>query len=218
MLGSIPSARLPHGPRTQRCLHTPPAATVAQGRPSGRVLCVTVVCPFPAPSPNGRLPAPLGGTRGRPPLRSEINQRGSSRVRRARGGHDGLGSRLRPRESVGVLAFAKFPRTGRRSRPQASAWGSREPPVFQRALRAPWPPAGGSQDSGVRRKFSPRFSPGPGLFVGLVVVRARLKDLGCLPLVWFRTSFRGRWCRFLPPFFPASRTGSHLLNWCARCP
>ena len=178
--GSIPGICFPAAREPDSRLRTPPghdgSIEAAQvGESSVSPSCA----PSPPPSPNGRLPAPLGGSAGKD-IRSEISQRGSSRGCHVRGGHDGPESRLRPRESVGVLAFAEFPRTGRHPHSQASAWGSRGPPVFRRALRAPWPPAGGSQDSRVRRKF-PLFSPG-----GVVCrssFRGRLKDLGCWPLV-----------------------------------
>jgi len=126
-------------------------------------------CAPPPLPPHWPFAGANGGKRGEA-IRSEIYQRGSSRGCHVRGGHDGPESRLRPRESVGVLAFAEFPRTGRHSHSQASAWGSRGPPVFRRALRAPWPPAGGSQDSMFGASFL--FSGSPGLFVGLVVVQS----------------------------------------------
>ena len=77
VLGSIPSARRTHGPRTQRCLHTPPghdrstvAAHWASPRCHGRV-------PLPPFHPIGRLPEPMGGSGGRPPLRSEFTSGGA---------------------------------------------------------------------------------------------------------------------------------------------
>ena len=77
------------------------------------------------------------------------------------GGHDGPESRLRPRESVDVLAFAELPRTGRHSHPQASAWGSRGPPVFRRGSGGALAICRREPGFGVWRKFSPRIFPGP---------------------------------------------------------
>ena len=171
----------PRGPRTQRCLHTPPAATVARRPPKwasplrhGRV-------PLPPFHPIGRLPEPMGGSGGRH-FGPKFTSGGALGAAMSVGGHDGPESRLRPRESVGVLALAEFPRTGRHPHLQASAWGSRGPPVLRRALRAPWPPAGGSQDSMFGASFL--FSGSPGLFVGSSSSRVRQKELGaCCRLV-----------------------------------
>ena len=93
------------------------AATVAPRPPDGRVLGVTVVCPSPSSTSLAICRSQCGEKGEAPPLfRSEL-QRGSSWVRRFRGGNDGPGSRLRPRESGGWLAFPEFPRTGRHSLP-----------------------------------------------------------------------------------------------------
>ena len=161
----FPVSASPRDPRTQRCLHAPPgrdrSAEAAQvGESSASRSCA----PPPLP-PHWPFAGANGGKRGEV-LRSEIYQRGSSRGCHVRGGHDGPESRLRPRESVGVLAFAKLPRTGRRSQPQASAWGLREPPVFQRGFGGALATCRREPGFDVWRKFSPQFPPGLGLFVG----------------------------------------------------
>ena len=140
--------------------HTPGRDRSAEAAQVGESSASRSCAPPPLP-PHWPFAGANGGKRGEA-LRSEIYQRGSSRGCHVRGGHDGPESRLRPRESVGVLALAEFPRTGRRSHPQASARGSREPPVFRRALGVPWPPAGGSQDSMFGASFPPYFPRAPG--------------------------------------------------------
>ena len=159
--GSIPGICSPPRPENPTLpTHTPGRDRSAEAAQVGESSASRSCAPPPLP-PHWPFAGANGGKRGEA-LRSEIYQRGSSWGRRACGRHDGPGSRLRPRESVGVLAFAKFPRTGRRSQPQASAWGLREPSVLQRALGAPWPPAGGSQDSMFGASFPPDFPRAPG--------------------------------------------------------
>jgi hypothetical protein len=99
----------------------PPAMTVASRPPTGRVLGVTVMCPSPSSAPLAVCRSQWGEARGGPSVR--ICQRGSSRVRRVRGGHDGPGSRQRPRELGGVEGSPDLRGTG---------WSS--PPGFSRSL------------------------------------------------------------------------------------
>jgi len=55
----------PRGPRTQRCLHTPPAATVARRPPKWASPLRDGRVPLPPFHPIGRLPEPMGGSGGR---------------------------------------------------------------------------------------------------------------------------------------------------------
>ena len=65
--GSIPGICSPRGPRTQRRLHVPPAATVARRPPKWASPLRDGRVPLPPFHPIGRLPEPMGGSGGRPP-------------------------------------------------------------------------------------------------------------------------------------------------------
>ena len=153
----------PRGPRTQRCLHTPPAATVARRPPKWASPLRDGRVPLPPFHPIGRLPEPMGGSGGRH-FGPKLTSGG------ALGAAMSVGDMTAPRVASDPasrwvrwrLQSSRGPGGTRTLRLRPGGRGNR--PCSKGALRAPWPPVGGSQDSMFGASFP--FS-GPGvLFVG----------------------------------------------------